>query len=97
MYICMLGYTQIESLDRGAVFMSIPSEGQAAPMKKGTTAEAGDFACKSEAGPSENIRRTVTFFVERYQGIWGLCFRFSGTALAKRFFYFTQLAGEMPV
>ena len=46
--------------------MSIPLEGQAAPMEKRDHRRSTGACLGSHAGPSENIRRTVTFFVERY-------------------------------
>ena len=68
MYICMLGYIQIESLDRGAVFRSIPLEGQAAPLEK-RDHRRSDGAMP--VAPPLVRRRTSAglsqFFVERYQ------------------------------
>ena len=68
MYICMLGYIQIESLDRGAVFRITPLEGQAAPMDErdhrrsdGVMPVAPPLVRRrTSAGLSQN-------FVERYQ------------------------------
>lgn len=87
MYVCMLGYTQIESLDRGARFITTPMPGQAAVWEERGHRRSRKSCLGPRAGSSENIRRTVTFFVERYQESMGTLFPFSGTALAKRFFF----------
>ena len=76
MYICMLGYMQIESLDRGAVFISSPTKGQAAPSDERDHRRSRRSCLGPRAGLSENIRRTVTFFVERYQESMGTLFLF---------------------
>lgn len=81
----MLRYGQIESLDRGAGFISNPLEGQAAPAEEREHRRSQRFACKPEAGPSEKICRTVTFFVERYHEL-GTLPPFILDRLPKRFF-----------
>ena len=97
MYICMLGYIQIESLDRGAVFRITPLEGQAAPMDERDHRRSDGVM---PVAPPLVRRRTSAglshFFVERYHERPGF-FPSVLDRLAKRFFFdSSHRQGKLP-